>query len=91
MNPVRPKWFYTYVLMSKKDKKFYTGATNNLDKRLEQHNAGLVSSTKHRIPVKLVYFEACLNKHDAFQREKYLKSGMGKRYLKNRIKGGLTG
>lgn len=91
MNPVRPKWFYTYVLMSEKDLKFYTGATNNLDKRLEQHNVGLVSSTKHRLPVILIYYEACLDKHDAFQREKYLKTGMGKRYLKNRLKGGLTG
>lgn len=91
MNPVRPKWFYTYVLMSEKDLKFYTGSTNNLNKRLEQHNAGLVRSTNHRLPVKLIYFEACLDKHDAYQREKYLKTGMGKRFLKNRLKGGLTG
>ena len=91
MNPVRPKWFYTYVLMTKKDRNFYTGVTNNLKKRFEQHNNGLVSSTKYRLPVKLIYFEACLNKHDAYQREKYLKTGMGKRFLKNRLKGGLTG
>jgi len=77
--------------MSEKDLKFYTGATNNLDKRLEQHNAGLVSSTKYRLPVKMIYFEACLDKHDAYRREKYLKTGMGRRYLKNRLKGGLTG
>jgi len=91
MNPVRPIWFYTYVLMSQKDRNFYTGVTNNLKKRLEKHNNGLVFSTKYRLPVKLVYFEACLNKHDAYQREKYLKTGMGKRFLKNRLKGGLTG
>ncbi|MGB2809855.1 MAG: GIY-YIG nuclease family protein [Sedimentisphaerales bacterium] len=91
MNPVRPKWFYTYVLMSQKDRKFYTGVTNNLKKRFEQHNDGFVFSTKYRLPVKLVYFEACLNKHDAYRREKYLKTGMGKRFLKNRLKGGLTG
>lgn len=42
-------------------------------------------------PLELIYFEACLNKADAYRREKYLKSGMGKRYLKNRLKGGLTG
>ncbi len=91
MNPVRPQWFYTYVLMSQKDKEFYTGVTNNLKRRLEQHNAKLVLSTKHRVPLKLVYFEACLDKNDAYRREKYLKTGMGKRFLKNRLKGGLTG
>lgn len=90
MNPVRP-WFYTYVLISKKDGKFYTGTTNNLKKRLEEHKNGLVSSTRHRRPLKLVYFEACMNRDDAFSRERCLKSGMGKRYLKNRLKGGLTG
>lgn len=92
MNPVRPKkWFYTYVLISQKDMEFYTDVTDNLNKRLEQHNAGLVLSTKHRLPLELIYFEACLNKDDAYRRERYLKTGMGKRFLKNRLKGGLTG
>ena len=91
MRPVRPEWFYTYVLKSQKDGKFYTGVTRNLKKRVAQHDAGLVLSTKSRIPFELVYFEACLAKSDAYAREKYLKSGMGKRYLRNRLKGGLTG
>ena len=91
MSPVRPEWFYTYVLKSKKDMKFYTGVTNNLKRRIAQHNTGLVPSTKSRIPFELVYFEGCLAKSDAYAREKYLKSGMGKRYLRNRLKGGLTG
>lgn len=91
MSPVRPKWFYTYVLMSQKDRKLYTGVTNNIERRFEQHNVGLVLSTKHRVPLKLVYFEACLDKDDAYRREKYLKTGMGKRFLKNRLKKGLTG
>ena len=43
-------------------------------------------STKSRIPLKLIYFEACLKMYDALAREKYLKSGMGKRYLRNRLK-----
>ena len=89
MNPVRP-WFYTYVLKCKMGT-FYTGATNNLEKRLEQHKKGQVYYTKDRLPVMLVYFEACLNKDDTYRRERYLKTGIGKRYLKNRIKGGLTG
>jgi putative endonuclease len=70
---------------------FYTGTTDNLERRLGQHNKGKVFYTKSRLPVKLIYFEACLNKDDAYRREGYLKTGMGKRYLKNRLRGGLTG
>ena len=94
MNPVRP-WYYTYVLYSKSAGQFYTGATANLKQRLLEHKQGLVATTKHKRPLELIYFEACLNKNDAFRRERYLKSGMGKRYLKQRLKellqGGLTG
>lgn len=90
MNPVRP-WTYTYVLKSEKNGKFYTGVTHNLEERLRQHDIGSVRSSKHMCPLNLVYFEACLNKNDAYRREKYLKTGMGKRYIRNRILGGLTG
>ena len=89
MNPVRPLWFYTYVLMCEKTGTFYTGCTNNLKQRVEQHSKGKVYYTKYRLPVKLIYSEACLNKDDAYRRERYLKTGMGKRYLKNRLKRGL--
>lgn len=85
MNPVRP-WFFTYVLRCEKTKTFYTGTTNNLKKRFEQHTKGQVYHTKNRLPVGLIYFEACLNKGAAYRRERYLKTGMGKRYLKNRLK-----
>ena len=78
--------FYTYVLQSEKDNKLYTGYTHDLRKRLAAHNSGNVSATKNRGPFVLVYYEACLNQQDATAREKYLKSGMGKRYLKNRLK-----
>jgi len=78
--------FYTYVLQSKKDSYWYTGHTNYLRKRLSQHNNGEVVSTKGRGPFILIYYEACLNEGDAIAREKYLKSGMGKRFLKNRLK-----
>jgi putative endonuclease len=81
MNPVRPVWYYTYVLKSGKDGNFYTGSTSNLMKRLEEHNKGQVPSTRYKLPLNLIYYEACLNKDDAFSREKYLKTGMGKRYL----------
>jgi putative endonuclease len=78
--------YYTYVIQSRKDEKFYTGSTKDLRKRFNDHNSGKVSSTKNRGPFVLVYYEACLNEQDARYREKYLKSGLGKRYLKNRLK-----
>ena len=80
------KWYYIYVLESQKDGNWYTGYTNDLKKRLKEHNDGKNTSTKYRRPLKLIYSEACLNEQDARAREKYLKSGMGKRYLKNRLK-----
>lgn len=82
---------YIYVLRSKKDNNFYTGSTNDLKKRLEQHNNGNIQSTKYRRPLYLIYYEACLNDHDARIREKYLKTAWGKRYIKNRNKSYLTG
>ncbi len=78
--------FYIYLLLSKKDKKWYTGYTNDLRKRFKDHNSNKVLSTKNRGPFELIYYEVCLNSQDARSREKYLKTGMGKRYLKNRLK-----
>jgi len=77
---------YTYVLKSKKDGRLYTGSTGNLRKRIEEHNSGCIKSTKNRGPFVLIYYETCINLQDARAREKYLKSGMGKRYLRNRLK-----
>ena len=88
MNPVRDKncMFYVYVLKSKKDNKWYTGSTNDLRKRFNQHNSGKSTWTKGRGPFEIIYYEACFNEDDARSREKYLKSGMGKRYIRNRLK-----
>ena len=77
---------YVYTLLSDKDGKLYTGSTNDLKRRLKEHESGNVSSTKSRRPLRLIYYEACINQEDARQREKYLKSGMGKKYLRNRLK-----
>ena len=77
--------YYTYVLLSQKDKKFYIGYTENLSKRIQEHKAGLVSSTKYRLPIQLIYFEACLDKDLAIKREKQLKTGFGRAYLKRRL------
>ena len=78
--------YYVYVIQSKRDKQFYTGFTRDLENRIREHNEGRVSSTKERGPFELIYYEACLNEQDALAREKYLKSGMGKRYLRNRLR-----
>ena len=77
---------YVYVLRSLKDKMFYVGFTKNLKQRLEAHNRGQVPATKGRPPLELVYWEGCLDQADATQREKYLKTAWGKRYIKNRLK-----
>jgi putative endonuclease len=80
-----------YILQSIKDGKYYTGFSNDLNRRIKEHNEGRVSSTKNRAPFKLVYWEGYLNQKDATDREKYLKTAWGKRYIKNRIKNYLTG
>ena len=78
--------WYVYLLLSKKTGKWYIGSTKNLPKRILSYNAGKNKSTKYGAPWKLIYCEISLNKQDARAREKYLKSGMGRRYLKNRLK-----
>lgn len=84
------KYYYVYILLSTKDGKKYTGYTKNLSLRFEAHMKGKVSSTKYRRPLKLIYFEACLNQEDALKREKYLKTHYGKMFLKNRLKSYLS-
>lgn len=78
--------YYTYILQSKKDRRWYTGCTKDLRKRFDEHQKGLSYSTKGRGPFECIYYEACLDRGDASAREKYLKSGYGKRYLRNRLK-----
>lgn len=78
-------YYYVYVLLSEKDNKFYTGYTSNINERKRLHDVGRVESTKNRRPLKLIYWEGCLNQQDATRREKYLKSGNGKIYLRNRL------
>jgi putative endonuclease len=77
--------FYTYVLLSKKDKEMYVGYTANLRKRIEEHNKGRVPVTNLRRPLTLIYYEACLKKEKAIAREKYFKTGFGRKFLKNRL------
>lgn len=86
MNPVRANLFYVYVLRDSQSGSFYTGYTSNLRKRLSEHEEGRSTHTSKHGPYELIYFEGSLSSGDALAREKYLKSVMGKRYLKNRMK-----
>ena len=72
--------FYVYILKSLRDGKFYTGCTNNLDRRLKEHNIGKSStpSTVGRGPFKLVYSEVVQTRINARIREKFWKSGQGR-------------
>ena len=82
--------YFVYVLKSRKDGKLYTGFTDNLERRLKDHNQGLQSSTRNRRPFDIIYYEGCINIQDAISREKYLKSGVGKKFIQNRLKNYLV-
>ena len=77
--------FTVYVLVSEIDNSWYIGYTRDLEKRLREHNAGRSITTSKKMPWRLIYYEVAFNKEDSIAREKYLKSGMGRRYLKNRL------
>jgi putative endonuclease len=80
------KFYYTYVLRSLTDGKLYVGWTDDLRLRLGKHNEGMVIATGCRTPFELVYYEACRTKESAIGREKTLKTGFGRKYLRDRIK-----
>lgn len=77
--------FYVYILLCA-DNKLYIGFTEDLKARMEKHNAGYIRSTKPRLPVKLIFYEAYTNKYDALRREKYFKSTKGKTSLYTMLK-----
>jgi putative endonuclease len=77
---------YVYILQSLKDGNLYTGYTADLRRRIEEHNNKAQRSTHNRAPFRLIYYEGCTSKEDALAREKYLKSGRGKKYIKNRVR-----
>ena len=81
--------YYVYILYSHKDYKLYIGFTNNLKSRLTLHAKGLVESTKNRLPVKLIHYEYFINEKDAKAREKFLKSGYGRKQFKEILKNTL--
>ncbi|MGB1247790.1 MAG: GIY-YIG nuclease family protein, partial [Chitinophagales bacterium] len=76
--------YYVYVLKSNNHWRFYVGFTQNIKKRLKEHNNGYTKSTKGYRPWSLFFFEEIPTRIDARKREKYLKSGVGKEYIKQK-------
>ena len=78
--------FYVYVLRSESDSGFYIGFSTNLRKRLKQHQDGESFAASHRGPWKLIYYEAYTEREDAEGREKFLKSGAWRRFLRTQLR-----
>jgi len=76
--------YYVYVLRSIEFKRNYVGFTTNIENRLKQHNAGKTRSTKAYKPWEILFFEIYGSKIEALRREKYLKSGVGREFIKNK-------
>ncbi len=77
--------YFVYVLKSKSVDRFYTGFTENLSKRIKEHNYGKVKSTKAYLPYELVYYETFENKTEARKRELFFKTGIGRKIVKELI------
>lgn len=84
-NTTSSMFFYVYILESLSDGKRYIGYTSDLKKRIKEHKNGQVFSTKARLPVDLIYYEACINSEDAKRRERYLKTTQGARFIGLRL------
>ncbi|MBC8343042.1 MAG: GIY-YIG nuclease family protein [Bacteroidetes bacterium] len=77
--------FFAYVIYSVKFNRYYKGHCENLKNRLSEHNAGRVKSTKAFIPWEIYYFEEYASREKAITREKYFKSGAGRRFIKSKL------
>jgi putative endonuclease len=76
--------FYVYVLHSKRDFGLYIGYSTDLRRRLAEHKDGASQATSYRGPWSLIYYEAYVEEVDAIGRERYLKSGGGRKLLRSR-------
>ena len=75
--------YFVYAIRSQKDGRIYVGLSSDVQRRLSEHNAGYVFSTKGFLPWKLIYKEKVMNRKEARKKEKYYKSGFGKELLKS--------
>jgi len=78
--------FYVYVLISQLDGIRYVGSGADAEERLRRHNKGDYRFTKGHRPWKLVYKEEFSSRSEAMKREKFLKSGQGRKYLDSILK-----
>ena len=76
--------YYVYILLCS-DNSYYTGLTDDVKKRLKQHNRGICRYTKDKLPVKLMWLGMFRDKKTAIEFERYLKSGSGKAFMKKRL------
>lgn len=84
--------YYTYLLENQNDKSWYVGYSSDLKRRLKEHLSGYGCQTTRGDEFwKLIYYEAYLNKKDAEGRERFLKSGSGRKYLKKQLNNYLVG
>jgi len=74
--------FTVYVIYSSKHKKHYVGQTKDIDDRVFRHNSGMVKSTKHFLPWKIIHSEKYGTRSESMKREKWLKSGIGRKFIK---------
>jgi putative endonuclease len=78
--------FYVYLLHSISDNGFYIGFSTDLRKRISDHKRAASFATKSRGPWKLIFYETYTEREDAEGREKYLKSGAGRRFLRSQLR-----
>jgi len=78
-------WYYIYALYDPKQNRFYIGFSEDLNRRISEHKSGKIKTTSKMSSLELVYYEACLSKKDAMKREKELKTGFGRGYIKRRL------
>lgn len=83
--------YYVYVLYSNQVDKFYIGFTDDLRRRIKEHAYKSVHTTKWMKEPLLMYYEACISKKDTMLREKQLKTGFGRGYLRKRLQNSLLG
>ncbi|QQS18079.1 GIY-YIG nuclease family protein [Candidatus Saccharibacteria bacterium] len=77
--------FYVYIIQSVHFSRYYVGHSDDLNRRLHQHNSGYTRSTKPYLPWKIVYTEICLTKQEAYRREMQIKSYKGGRAFKSLV------
>jgi len=78
--------YKTYVLKSVSHNSRYVGSCEDLEKRINEHNAGKCRYTSGRKPWKLIYFGEYNTRSEAMKREKFLKSGQGRKFLDETLK-----